>query len=79
MTFSIPLLATEHSQKTSVSRNYFLFYIVATGASFHPATSFVAEKLMQEKLYEVSFVALWLVVEMFYCAQSDKLLCNIVI
>ena len=58
MTFSIPLLATEHSQKASVSRNDFLFYIVATGASFHPATSFVAEKLMQEKLYEVSSVAL---------------------
>ena len=58
MTFSIPLLATEDSQKASVSWIFFLFYIIATGASFHPATSFVAEKLMQEKLYEVSFVAL---------------------
>ena len=52
------LFATEDSQKTSVSWNDFVFYFVATGASFHPATSFVAEKLMQEKLYEVSFVAL---------------------
>ena len=79
MTFSIPLLATEDSQKASVSRNDFVFYFVATGASFHPATSFVAEKLMQEKLYEVSFVALAGQWRCLYCVQSDKLLCNIVI
>ena len=27
-----------------------------TGAAFHPATSFVAERLMQEQLYEVVMV-----------------------
>ena len=33
-----------------------------TGAAFHPATSFVAERLMQEQLYEVVMVMVMVMV-----------------
>ena len=35
-----------------------------TGAAFHPATSFVAERLMQEQLYEVVMVMVMVMVKM---------------